>query len=492
MNGRRECNRKAPPDFIFPTGDSRITQFFLPHHLMRSFSVLVVCTLLASVVAGAGERKDSWDVPHAANPILPGYFADPSLVQHDGRFYLYATLDPWGGRMLGCWESADFKHWTYRELNWPTKEACTSPTSKGAMVWAPSVVRTPNGKFAMFISVGNEVWVGTANHPLGPWRDAHDGTPLIPEIYRPGYHMIDAEAFVDDDGSAWLYWGSGWGWKNGRCFAVKLNADLNGFDGEPRDVTPANYFEGPFMFKHAGRYYLTYSQGKTVTDTYQVHYAVGDSPLGPFTEAPNSPLLVTDHARNIVSPGHHTMFVHGGRPYILYHRHRVPYVPDTAYRQTCVDELHFTADGLIEKVVPSHNGPALVQGRDTGRLPATATASSERSSDNVASAALDDNYATRWAAAVDAKGGWLQLDLGRSQAVARVEVRFEYAWKPYRFRLETSTDGTHWSALADHNLDPFVGSPFSLPASAETRYLRLLFPENATEPSVWEFAAFAR
>jgi GH43 family beta-xylosidase len=65
---------------------------------------------------------DRWDAPNAANPILPGYFADPSLVLHDGKFYLYATIDPWGGRTLGCWESSDFKNWTFRELNWPTKE----------------------------------------------------------------------------------------------------------------------------------------------------------------------------------------------------------------------------------------------------------------------------------------------------------------------------------------------------------------------------------
>jgi hypothetical protein len=29
-----------------------------------------------------------------------------------------------------------------------------------------------------------------------------------------------------------------------------------------------------------------YSDGKTVADTYCVHYAVGDTPFGPFKEAP--------------------------------------------------------------------------------------------------------------------------------------------------------------------------------------------------------------
>lgn len=456
---------------------------------MISRLVLLLGCLLA---VGPVFAADTWNAPHAANPILPGYFADPSLVQHEGKHYLYATLDPWGGRTLGCWESADFKHWTYRELNWPTKEACTSPTSKGAMVWAPSVVRAPGGKFVMFISVGNEVWVGTAEHPLGPWTDAHGGRPLIPETYRPGYHMIDAEAFVDDDGTGWLYWGSGWGWKNGRCFAVKLTPDLTAFAGEPVDVTPTNYFEGPFLFKHAGRYYLTYSQGKTITDTYQVHYAIGDSPLGPFTEAPNSPIVVTDHARHVVSPGHHSIYSIGGRPHILYHRHRVPYVPDTAYRQTCVDELQFTADGLIAKVAPSHTGPTLVQGRDAGRFAATATASSEPGPDHGAAAVLDDNYATRWAPAKESKGGWLQLDLGQAQTVARLEVRFEYAWKPVRFRLEASADGRTWTTLADYHDPAFQGSPFTHTGPTTARHLRLVFPADAEAPGVWEFAAFAR
>jgi beta-xylosidase len=50
--------------------------------------------------------------PHCDNPIIPGYFADPSLVQHDGKFYVYATIDPWGGDTLACWESDDFRSWT--------------------------------------------------------------------------------------------------------------------------------------------------------------------------------------------------------------------------------------------------------------------------------------------------------------------------------------------------------------------------------------------
>jgi arabinoxylan arabinofuranohydrolase len=53
--------------------------------------------------------------------------------------------------------------------------------------------------------------------------------------------MIDAEAFIDDDGQAYLYWGSGLNWVNGKCWAVKLRPDMVTFDGEVRDVTPPGF-----------------------------------------------------------------------------------------------------------------------------------------------------------------------------------------------------------------------------------------------------------
>lgn len=78
-------------------------------------AVAVVCAAAANLRPGPA--------PHAGNPILPGYFSDPSLVQHDRTSYLYATIDSWGGATLGCWESVDFLNWNHRELNWSTKHA---------------------------------------------------------------------------------------------------------------------------------------------------------------------------------------------------------------------------------------------------------------------------------------------------------------------------------------------------------------------------------
>ena len=30
------------------------------------------------------------------NPIIPGYFADSTIIQENGIFYIYDTIDPWG------------------------------------------------------------------------------------------------------------------------------------------------------------------------------------------------------------------------------------------------------------------------------------------------------------------------------------------------------------------------------------------------------------
>jgi hypothetical protein len=51
--------------------------------------------------------------------------------------------------------------------------------------------------------------------------------------------------------------------------------------GQPlrADDHARRFFEGPWLHKYQGRYYLSYSTG----NTHLLCYAVGDSPYGPFT-----------------------------------------------------------------------------------------------------------------------------------------------------------------------------------------------------------------
>lgn len=57
-------------------------------------------------------------------------------------------------------------------------------------------------------------------------------------------------------------------------------------------------------------------------------------------------------------------------------------------------------------------------------------------------------------------------------------MRFEYAWKPQAFALETSTNGQTWHTVADHRSEPIAGSPHQFQVAQKARYLRLVFPEG--------------
>lgn len=424
------------------------------------------------------------------NPIIPGYFADPSLVQYDGKFYMYSTADPWGTDFLSCWVSDDFQNWTFQTLNWPTKAACTTPLSETNMVWAPSVVQKGD-TFYMYVSVGSEVWCGKAKHPLGPWENMLGDKPMIPGDPTKYYHVIDAEAFIDDDGKSYLYWGSGWNWTNGHCFAAELNDDMSSFREKSVEVTPTRYFEAPLMVKHNGKYYLTYSEGKTIDETYEVRYAVGDHPFGPFVEADNSPILKVNDSLQVYGPGHHTLFTYEGENYILYHRHRLPFVEGTAYRQTCIGNLTFDeTKNEINNIIPYHTQmfPDLAKNKKQYIKPAGVTASSSSVDYAAAEKVTDNDYSTRWESADDDKNPVLTVSFDKAIPVDTMEIRFEYPWEKYFMKVEISADGNSWNMIADYTSDGISGSPVYISIAGQCKFIRLSFmvPQEAVKPSVWE------
>jgi beta-xylosidase len=428
------------------------------------------------------------------SPIIPGYFADPSVVQYEGKFYMYVTADPWGTDFLSCWVSDDFQNWTFNKLNWPTRQACTSPNSNENMVWAPSVIKKGD-YFYMYVSVGSEIWCGKSSHPLGPWENMLDNQPMIPYDTTRYYHVIDAEAFIDDDGKAYLYWGSRWDWINGHCFAAELNDDMRSFKTEPVEVTPTRYFEAPLMIKKNGKYYLTYSEGKTIEDTYEVRYSVGDNPLGPFEEAANSPILKTDKSLQVYGPGHHTVFNVQGKKYILYHRHRLPFVTGTALRQTCIKELEFDAEtGDIKNIVPEATQlfPNLAKKSTRYIKPENVYASSEYSEYTKAGFAIDNSNATRWEVADKDEAASLTTSFKDELFIDSMEVRMEYPWKTYFLKVEGSTDNMNWNVVADHTKQGVSGSPVLIPIKEKYKSIRLSFTkwDEGNKPSLWEVKFF--
>lgn len=449
--------------------------------LLVSLFLLVGCTAKSTIEENTIELQ---------NPIIPGYFADPSLVQYEGKFYLYVTADPWGADFLSCWVSDDFQDWTFHTLNWPTKEACTSPTSRANMVWAPSVIQKGDA-FYMYISVGSEIWCGKANHPLGPWENMLDGVPMISDDPTGYYHVIDAETFIDDNGKAYLYWGSGWDWINGHCFAAELNDDMCSFKNEPVEVTPTRYFEGPLMIKHQEKYYLTYSEGKTIDETYEVRYAVGDNPFGPFTEAENSPILKSNDNLRVYGPGHHTLFTYDNKNYILYHKHRLPFKSGSAYRQTCIREFTFNdAKDEINTIIPYHTQtfPDLRKEKKQVILPQKIEASSIQAEYTKPENILDNHYGTRWESDENDKNANIAVIFSEENHIEVMEIRFEYPWKKYFMKVEFSANGNDWKTVADYTDEGISGSPVNIAIDDKCKQIKISFVETAesAKPSIWE------
>ena len=90
------------------------------------------CTLLALLTYGTAQAQQlsSWNTPGNLNPIIPGYFADPTIRKFGDTYYIYATTDGTGNGYgpAQVWVSKDFTHWKNVVMNWPTTE----------VVWAPS------------------------------------------------------------------------------------------------------------------------------------------------------------------------------------------------------------------------------------------------------------------------------------------------------------------------------------------------------------------
>lgn len=479
----------------------KITRFFILSIILLSLAIPVAAQNPDASIMNLWTKNDlKFDSPNTGNPILPGYFADPTIIEDNGTFYIYATSDMphWNDiTKLAVWSSTDFVTWKCEYLNWPSKDVCKSTTGTQSGVWAPSVIKAPNGKFYMYVTVGQEIWVGVADHPKGPWKNARaDNQPIIRFKEYFFVESIDGEGFVDDDGQVYLYWGSSDSGRDieGRCLGVKLNADYASFSDLPQDVTPPHYFEGPNMFKKNGTYYFSYSWGKTWDETYQVRYATGPTPFGPWKEGMIRPILSTDDGDNkIKSTGHHTTLKFNDKYYIVYHRFNTldRYPIAQKLRQVAADELLFNPDGSLKRVVSSHRGVgALKDVSNKVNIAFGAKTSSSFDLDSVVTAsefAVDENYATLWVGGAYAQE-WLLLDLGAVKSFKEIHIFPEFPLKSYPYTLEVSEDNKTWK-LADNQLDnQKIGSPLVSVSKFSARYVRITMhtSPNGARAGIWE------
>jgi len=439
---------------------------------------------------------------YTGNPILAGTYADPAMVCYDGVYYIYSTSN--GSACV--WYSKDFKNWRVKNLRWPT-------STKLRNQWAPCM-RIIGKYFYLFYSLDSQIYVGKSDSPLGPFKNIKGQVngKEIPFIknreFFPKIHTIDADVFVDDDNKAYIYWGSGLGFKDGVCAFAELKADVSGFKTTPKEITPKGFFEGSHMLKRNGKYYLMYSDGIYFNDTYCVKYAVSDKPEGPFVYGKNNPILETHFPTRTYGPGHHSTIKIGEKYYIVYHKMEYPRMFEgrSGSRQTCIDELRFDDDGNILKVIPTKTGvelDILKNAKSENQIFPIKIASSKSSGKTPnyykPEFAFDDSFDTIWEPDTRQKHIWIAGDFGETKDIVAFEPIFAEVRENVIYKIETSNanveniaDVKDWQLYGEFKNGDVKEWPHRIQKPVKARFIRLSVINFNSRAGIWEFKVFAK
>lgn len=309
------------------------------------------------------------------------YTADPSAHVFEGKLYVYCSHDIEGGVAFND-DGAHFCMEDYHVLSMDSPDGpatdCGLALHVSEVPWAERQMWAPDaacrdGRYYLYFPAKTaeglfRIGVAVGERPAGPF------TPQPRPI--DGTYSIDPSVFADDDGEYYLLFGGIWG---GQLQKYRDNAYDAGNE-EPRDGEPAlgpriarlradmleldeptrevqildeqgrplraddhnrRYFEGPWLHKYEGRYYLSYSTG----NTHLLCYAVGDNPYGPFT-----------YQGQVLRPvvgwtTHHSICEYEGRWYLFYHDSLLS-GGVTHLRSVKMVELQHDAEGRIVPINP--------------------------------------------------------------------------------------------------------------------------------------------
>ncbi len=234
------------------------------------------------------------DAPGAnrLKPLFDYPLRDTCVCVGPDAYYLIGTTGAptWWNTNEGIriWKSTDLIDWQPMGLVWSFAKDLTWQKKQGdkQAVWAPEM-HYFNGTYWISYCVnysGTGILKSTSGKPEGPYVDIRKDGPLTGEI--------DASLFRDDDGKVYFVY------QNGKL--VRLKDDMTGLAGEPVLLKPANApqvgFEGAFLFKADGRYYLScadFTDGR-----YHCYVASSSSLMGPYGDR----YLAIPHG------GHNTFF----------------------------------------------------------------------------------------------------------------------------------------------------------------------------------------
>lgn len=275
---------------------------------------LVFLFSIISFTHALGSSEDLAEESEKKEALIP--FGDPFIMLYENTYYAYGTHGEHG---IEVYTSDDLLTW---------KKSSTLALHKDdswgdRWFWAPEVYYIADkNQFFMYYSADEHICVATADSPVGPFEQTVKKPMIATE------KCIDNSLFVDDDGKPYLYFDR---FNDGlNIWVGELESDLKTIKTEtltpcihvsqPWEEVHPRVNEGPFVVKHKGKYYMTYSGNSYESPFYGVGYAVADSPIGPWTKYEKNPIL--QKPEDLVGVGHSAMFRDKkGKLRIVFHAH---------------------------------------------------------------------------------------------------------------------------------------------------------------------------
>ena len=297
------------------------------------------------------------------NPVWRVNTADPTCWQAGGDYYLTST-----SRAL--LKSPDLIHWRKVRGDFlaPGERARVKRAWRG--IWAPDVVRIGN-VWNLYVSYWNgaentAIAVYTSDRPEGPFTN---GVIVTDGRVTGICDTIDPEVVKDPEtGKVWMFFGS-----VGKVHRVQLTADGRALAPGAKYVHVAwlhaddpkahphrrRVFEGTYLYRRKGWWYLFASSGEYNNGTYAVVVGRARRITDDFTDRAGR-LMKEGFAEKILSsrpgdrfygPGHNgeIFTAPSGRTYMVYHCHDreiAPYKPDGYNpRPLFLQEIFWDAEG---------------------------------------------------------------------------------------------------------------------------------------------------
>lgn len=410
--------------------------------------------------------------------------ADPAVVEFRGEYYMFVT------RSHGYWHSTDLQNWNFipAPANW-YPQGCNAPAAHNYKDSLLYVCGDPSGSMSVLY---------TDDPKKGNWK----GVPAIL------HDLQDPDLFIDDDGKAYMFWGSsnvfpirGIELDNHRFLPKGEKKELFGLDlanhgwerfGENHvsDSDLGGFIEGPWMTKHNGKYYLQYGSPGTEFNVYGDGVYVADHPMGPYTYQKHNP--VSYKPGGFMNGAGHGSSVLGPDSTYWHFASMSLSINVNWERRLCMFPMGFDNDGIMfcdtrfgdyphyAPAVPGKKGEFRGWMLLSYKKPVTA---SSYVKEYTPAALTDEKTKSFWLAEANNDNQWVMIDLQKEAEVCAVQINYHdyqsnmygrYEGLYHRYYVEGSSDGKNWKILVDRRRS-YKDTPndyVELAHPAKVRYVR--------------------